>query len=171
VLAVERAPPSAPEDAAGVDCVQRHAGLLGCILFGRNADPHLAERRRVVALAPKPADQRPAEPVNGLQVAGALPSEHYWAGPCEFSGEDGHGHAARDFATADQVRGELCLLVRVGVGGVRDGFLDEERRKRRLDTPGGQTINWRLNTYARAVGTARPRWTSYMSIVALLPLS
>ena len=55
-------------------------------------------------------------------------------------------------------------LVRRLTGGLRKGtggthlFLNIALRegKRRPDTPGGQTINWRLNTYARAVGTARP---------------
>ncbi len=74
-----------------------------------------------------------------------MPSEHYRAGPCELSGEDGHGHEARDLATADQVRGELCLLVRVRVGGVLDRFLDEERR---IGEPVGVATNNRFAVLA-----------------------
>jgi len=40
-------------------------------------------------------------------------------------------------------------------GALHDG-------RRRPDTPGGMTISWRLNDYARAVGTARPwRFSSH----------
>jgi hypothetical protein len=61
-------------------------------------------------------------------------------------------------------------LVRRLTGGLRKGtggthlFLTIALRegKRRPDSPGGQTINWCLNTYARAVGTARPwRFSSH----------
>src|ERR1700730_7186982 len=75
------------------------------VLLGRNADPHLAERRRVVALTAAPANERAAKAVNGLQfvVAGTLPSQHYRAGTGELSGEHGHRHEAGDYATTNQI--------------------------------------------------------------------
>lgn len=61
------------------------------------------------------------------------------------------------------MRAAIELVRRLTAGlrnrsGERRLFLNIELRegKRRIDTPGGQTINWRLNTFARAIGITRP---------------
>jgi integrase len=63
----------------------------------------------------------------------------------------------------NQVRAAVELVRRLTAGlrnrsGARRLFLNIQLRegKRPIDTPGGQTINWRLNAFARAVGIARP---------------